>query len=401
MRADGGTVGVSARGGAVWGTYLHGIFDDDAFRRWFIDRLRERRGLAPLGTIVAVYDLERAFDRLAATVRASIDLKAVLRLVGLWREAGVSDAGGDGARCGARRPALAAAPRAGDRGAGRAAGDAHATGDSVGAGGRRADGDRGRRLGGRGGRVCWCARPRRFTPRSATSRPIALLAFTLAARDLAGHALAVFKALDRGDLPAARQKAAFMVSRDTGALDEAETARAAVESVAENTVDGVTAPLLFAVLGGPAAAMMYKAVNTLDSMFGYKTERYLKFGWAAARLDDAVNYIPARITAALVPLAAVLVGARPLQSLRCLVRDGKKHPSPNSGLAEAAMAGALGVRLGGVSSYFGEPSTKPYLGDPLESLGKGHIRRTVVLMTVAYLLAALLFLGARALVCNT
>ena len=229
---------------------------------------------------------------------------------------------------------------------------------------------------------------------------ILLLATTLAARDLAGHALAVFRALDRGDLPEARQKAAFMVSRDTGALDEGETARAAVESVAENTVDGVTAPLLFAVLGGPAAAMMYKAVNTLDSMFGYKTERYLKFGWASARLDDGVNFIPARITAALVPLAATLVGARPLQSLRCLVRDGKKHPSPNSGLAEAAMAGALGVRLGGISSYFGAQSTRPFLGDPLEPLGKGHIRRTAVLMAATYLLAALLFLGVRMLICN-
>ena len=227
---------------------------------------------------------------------------------------------------------------------------------------------------------------------------IVLLAFTLAARDLAGHALAVFRALDRGDLPEARQKAAFMVSRDTEGLDEGEAARAAVESVAENTVDGVTAPLLFAVLGGPAAAMMYKAVNTLDSMFGYKTERYLKFGWAAARLDDAVNFLPARITAALVPLAAALVGARPLLALRCLVRDGRKHPSPNSGLTEAAMAGALGVRLGGVSSYFGKASTKPFLGDPLEPLDRLHIRRTVALMTVTYLLAAMLFLGARALV---
>jgi len=232
---------------------------------------------------------------------------------------------------------------------------------------------------------------------------IALLATTLAARDLAGHALAVFRALHRGGLPEAREKAAMMVSRDTGALDEGETARAAVESVAENTVDGVTAPLLFAVVGGPAAAMMYKAVNTLDSMFGYKTERYLKFGWASARLDDAVNYLPARITAALVPVAAALLGFRPAQALRCLLRDGRKHPSPNSGLTEAAMAGALGVRLGGVSSYFGVPSTKPHLGDPLcgdrfEICPQAHIRRAVALMIVTYALAAALFLGARILI---
>jgi adenosylcobinamide-phosphate synthase len=232
-------------------------------------------------------------------------------------------------------------------------------------------------------------------PALGDAAAIVLLASTLAARDLAGHALAVFRALDRGDLPVARQKAALMVSRDTGALDEGETARAAVESVAENTVDGVAAPLLFAVLGGPAGAMMYKAVNTLDSMFGYKTERYLRFGWASARLDDAVNYVPARITAALVPVAAAIAGARPLGALRCLRRDGKKHPSPNSGLTEAAMAGALGVRLGGASSYFGVPSSKPFLGEPLEPLGRGHIRGTVVLMAVTYLLAALLFLGMR------
>ncbi len=224
---------------------------------------------------------------------------------------------------------------------------------------------------------------------------IVLIAFALAARDLAGHAMNVQRALDRGNLAEARQKAAMMVGRDTEALDEGETARAAVESVAENTVDGVTAPLLFAVLGGPAAAMMYKAVNTLDSLFGYRNERYLKFGWASARLDDAVNYLPARLTAALIPLAAALVGARPVQALRCLVRDGRKHPSPNSGLTEAAMAGALGVRLGGVSSYCGTRSTKPFLGDPLEPLGKAHIRRAVVLMAATYLLAALVFLGTR------
>ncbi len=230
---------------------------------------------------------------------------------------------------------------------------------------------------------------------------VLLLATTLAARDLAGHAFAVHRALDRGDLPEAREKAALMVGRDTGALDAGETARAAVESVAENTVDGVTAPLLFAVLGGPAGAMMYKAVNTLDSIFGYKTERHRDFGWASARLDDAVNYLPARLTAALVPLGAALLCARPLQSLRCLLRDGRKHPSPNSGLTEAAMAGALGVRLGGVSSYFGTPSTKPFLGEPLEPLGQGHIRRAVALMAATCLLAALLFLGARALVGNS
>lgn len=256
-------------------------------------------------------------------------------------------------------------------------------------------------IGSAGAAVCLLVRAAAaLHPALGDAVSIALIATTLAARDLGGHAMNVHRELDRGELAAARKQAALMVGRDTEALDEGETARAAIESVAENTVDGVTAPLLFAVWGGPAAAMMYKAVNTLDSMFGYRNERYLKFGWAAARLDDLVNYLPARITAALVPLAAALVGARPLQALRCLVRDGKKHPSPNSGLTEAAMAGALGVRLGGASSYFGVPSTKPFLGDPLEPLGSGQIRRAVVLMVATYLLAALLFLGARAFVGN-
>lgn len=235
-------------------------------------------------------------------------------------------------------------------------------------------------------------------PAAGDAVSIVLIAFTLAARDLGVHALNVQRALERGDLPEARRNAALMVSRDTGALDEGETARAAVESVAENTVDGLTAPLLFAVLGGPVAAMMYKAVNTLDSMFGYRTERYLKFGWASARLDDVVNYFPARITAALVPVAAAIAGTRPVRALRVLVRDGNKHPSPNAGLTEAAMAGALGVRLGGVSSYFGVASTKPFLGDPLEPLAKGHVRRAVTLMAVTYLLAAGIFLGVRLMI---
>ena len=147
-----------------------------------------------------------------------------------------------------------------------------------------------------------------------------------------------------------------IVGRDTDVLDEQGVVRATVESVAENTADGVTAPLLFAFLGGPVGALLYKAVNTLDSTFGYKNERHREFCWCAARLDDLVNYLPARLTAILVPAAAVLTGLSARNSIKILFLDARNHPSPNSGYLEAAMAGALGVQLWGLNYYFGQPS---------------------------------------------
>lgn len=212
---------------------------------------------------------------------------------------------------------------------------------------------------------------------------------TLAARDLARHSRAVFRALAAGDLPLARQRVAQIVGRDTAHLDEAGVTRAAVECVAESTVDGVTAPLFFAILAGPAGAMAYRAINTLDSTFGYKTDRYLQFGWASARLDDLANYLPARITAPLIGVAAAILGQRPVQSWRILRRDGRKHESPNSGLSEAAMAGALGVQLGGTNVYDGEPLVKPTIGDPILPLTGSHIAMANALMfaTTAVFLA--------------
>ena len=224
---------------------------------------------------------------------------------------------------------------------------------------------------------------------------ILLLYTTLAARDLAQHSMTVYQALRAGDLVEARRRVSMMVGRDTDRLDEAGVVRAAVESVAENTVDGVTAPLFFGILGGPVAAMVYKAINTLDSTFGYKDEQYIEFGWASARIDDVANFIPARLTAPLVAVAAAFLGGRPAASLRILRRDGRKHASPNSGLTEAAMAGALGVQLGGLNYYSGEPSEKPTLGDPTVPLECSHIRRTNVLMLVTSALSAVLFFGMR------
>ena len=181
--------------------------------------------------------------------------------------------------------------------------------------------------------------------------------------------MAVFRALAAGDIVEARRRVAAIVGRDTERLDEAGVIRAAVESVAESTVDGVTAPLFFAVVAGPVGAMVYRAINTLDSMFGHQDERYRDFGWAAARIDDLANYLPARLTAPLACLAAALLRQRP-RSAPCesLLRDGRNHASPNSGLAEAAMAGALGVQLGGAICYDGQPLEKPTIGDPLMPL---------------------------------
>jgi adenosylcobinamide-phosphate synthase len=224
---------------------------------------------------------------------------------------------------------------------------------------------------------------------------IVLLYTCFAGRDLARHGGRVYQALAGDDLPEARRRVAMLVGRDTERLDEPEVVRGTVESIAENMVDGVTAPVLFAVLVGPVGALLYKAVNTLDSTFGYKNERYLCFGWASARLDDVVNYLPARLTAPLVAFTAALLGLRPVGAWRIFRRDGRKHPSPNSGLTEAAVAGALGVQLGGLNYYFGESSERPHMGDPLQPLRRGHILQANRLMLCTSALALLLFAGIR------
>ena len=234
-----------------------------------------------------------------------------------------------------------------------------------------------------------------FNPIAGDIVSIALLYTCFAGRDLALHSHRVYRALADDDLPEARRRVAMLVGRDTEHLDEPEVVRGAVESVAENMVDGVTAPIFFAVLGGPVGALLYKAVNTLDSTFGYKNERYLQFGWASARLDDVVNYLPARVTAPLAVFTAALLGLRPLGAWRIFRRDGRKHPSPNSGLTEATVAGALGVQLGGLNYYFGEPSERPRMGEPLQPLQRNHILQSNRLMLATAALALLIFAGIR------
>jgi adenosylcobinamide-phosphate synthase len=219
----------------------------------------------------------------------------------------------------------------------------------------------------------------------------------LACRDLASHARAVQRALFAGNLPRARERVGWLVGRDTADLDEAEIARAAVESVGENLVDGVTAPLFWAAVGGPIGILLYKAVNTLDSTFGYRNARYLRFGWASARLDDVANWLPARLTLPFMVAAAWLLRLHAGAAWRIGWRDHSQHPSPNSGWSEAAMAGALGVRLGGENSYGGVLSRRPYLGDPTEPLHARHIAQANRLLIVTAMLFVLAFAGVRLL----
>lgn len=214
----------------------------------------------------------------------------------------------------------------------------------------------------------------------------------LSARSLQLESAKVAEPLARGDLPAARAALAMIVGRETGHLDEPEIWRANVETVAENSSDGVIAPLLFLMIGGPVLAIAYKAVNTLDSMVGYRNDRYLLFGWASARFDDLCNWIPARLTALLMVLAAPCAGLSGAGAWRIMRRDSGNHSSPNSGFPEAAAAGALGVRLGGVNRYFGRDVPKPTIGDPVRPLDGAAWRGAVRLMYASESLLVALWL---------
>jgi len=228
---------------------------------------------------------------------------------------------------------------------------------------------------------------------------ILLGSLCLARRNLKEHAQAVSDALMRRDIASTRTMLARMVSRETSELSETEIIRGTVESVAENSSDGVIAPLFYMAIGGVPLAMAYKAVNTLDSMIGYRTERYEQFGKVAARLDDVANFIPARMTA-LAFVGAAWLGRRfgrpydEKNAWRITWRDGHKHDSPNAGYPEAAMAGALGVRLGGPSRYCGEIVEKPTLGDEKNSLQGERISQSLDLLDMASVIALLTLLIA-------
>lgn len=218
---------------------------------------------------------------------------------------------------------------------------------------------------------------------------IGLAYTTLAGRDLYDHVQAVTGALAAGDLAGARKAVSMIVGRDSAALTEPEIARATVETIAESASDGIIAPLVYLSLGGAPLALAYKAVNTLDSMIGHRDERYEHFGWASARLDDVLNWVPARLTGGFIALAAGLSTGqwhRIHESWYILHRDGDKHPSPNSGLPEAAMAGALGVQLGGRNYYHGVAHDAERLGDGPAEVAPEHIGHANRIMLVTYVL---------------
>ena len=217
----------------------------------------------------------------------------------------------------------------------------------------------------------------------------------LAARCLQVESGKVWKQLKAGNLEAAREAVSMIVGRDTQNLTEEGVAKAAIETVAENTSDGVIAPMLYTALGGPVLGFLYKAVNTMDSMVGYKNDRYLHFGRAAAKLDDVVNFLPARISALLMIGAAFLGGKsyNGRQAWRIWHRDSRKHASPNSAQTESVCAGALGIQLAGDASYFGKVVKKPYIGDPKRQVEYEDIRRANRLMNRTAWICEILCLG--------
>lgn len=223
-------------------------------------------------------------------------------------------------------------------------------------------------------------------PAIATTAAATWVAF--GGTSLARTGLAMADLLERGDVEAARRMLPSLCGRDPASLDRAGLTRASLESVAENTSDAQVAPLLCATVGGVPGVLAYRAVNTLDSMVGYRSPRYVQFGWAAARLDDAANYVAARVTAGLVVVSAPFVKGSPTGAVRAWRRDAARHPSPNAGVVEAAFAGALGVRLGGPTQYRHELQIRPTLGDGHEPT-VADLRRAVALSRIVQVGAAL------------
>jgi adenosylcobinamide-phosphate synthase len=226
----------------------------------------------------------------------------------------------------------------------------------------------------------------------------------LSIKSLKKEALGVMEPLRKDDLDRARRRLSRIVGRDTGGLSERDIMRAVVETVSENTSDGIVAPLFYLAAGGPAGpvlAVTYKAINTLDSMVGYKNKGYFELGWFSARLDDWANYIPARITAALMVISSFVLGLDSKGSFHVLKRDGRSHPSPNAGLPQAAIAGALNIRLGGPASYQGVAHEKPYIGRGPLDVEEAMVYSTLKVMHLTaffMLLLALLFYGALQLI---
>ena len=201
----------------------------------------------------------------------------------------------------------------------------------------------------------------------------------------------VYRILKEGDIEKARKDLSYLVSRDTETMDEKMIIRSTMETISENTVDGIVAPMFYMFLGGMPLAMAYKAINTLDSMVGYKNEKYMDFGKFSAKVDDAANFIPARITGILIVLASMILGYDYKNSLKIFIRDRKNHSSPNSAHSEASVAGALGVQFGGKVSYFGKETDKPTIGDKTKEFELEDIRKNIRIMYVTSFLSLVIF----------
>lgn len=217
-------------------------------------------------------------------------------------------------------------------------------------------------------------------PVIAAAAEVVLIATTIASKGLKDAGMEVYRHLKQQDWPAARRSLSMIVGRDTAHLDEPEVVRGTVETVAENIVDAIVSPLFYALIGGAPLAMAYRAVNTLDSMVGYKNDKYLHLGWASARLDDVANWIPARLTAILLIVGAWVMKFDAKGAARMVDRDARLHPSPNSGFPESAVAGALGIRLGGHNVYHGVASFRAYMGEATRPMEAEDIVRTSRLM---------------------
>ncbi len=215
---------------------------------------------------------------------------------------------------------------------------------------------------------------------------VLLVYFSISTRALVDEAVKIRKYLNKGDMESARKNLSMIVGRDTRDMDETQIVRATVETVAESTMDGIVAPLFYAFLGGPVLVWFYKAVNTMDSMVGHKDERYAEFGWAAAKLDGLLNFIPSKITAFLINIAMFFCGKDWLNSLKWTIKYIFKGPSCNSDTAEAPMSGGLRVRLGGRNFYGALAVDKPFLGDGLEPLHAGHIGQSVIICCISSML---------------
>lgn len=218
-----------------------------------------------------------------------------------------------------------------------------------------------------------------------------LIYTTLATKCLKDEAVKIYNVLKTGDIEKSRVQLSYIVGRDTMHLDEGEIIRATVETVAENTVDGIIAPMFYAFIGGAPLAMAYKAINTLDSTVGYKNEKYKDLGFASAKIDDIANYIPARISVLLMMIGSFILGYDYKSAIKIAIRDRKNHKSPNCAYPEGAVAGALGVQLGGTNIYFGKAVYKPTIGDKIRNIEIEDIARTNKIMYATSITSMVIF----------